>query len=219
MGCIWHGGRGEAMRTAGRMTVAAVAMLLTACTYAGKSVDKEIAAVGNRAPRPDGFVICYGHGCTKRAATAFTAAEWDEIAAIFAGTPESPRAERRRIAYALARAEQIIGPKTGTGDDIGGSFPGLGRPGQMDCVDEMTNTGTYLTMFEQAGFLQYYRPGRRVSQAFFGRAVWPHTVTTMYDVADGTEYVIDTWLEDSGELPYIMPFKEWDAGKEIARAY
>jgi len=208
--------RGTVMRI---VAWAGVAVSLSACSFGGKSVDGEIAAIGDRAPEPSRFTICYNHGCRRAVETGFSAAEWAELAAIFAGRPADARAERGRIAQALARAEQIVGPKTGTDGDLGGSFPGIARSGQLDCVDEMRNAGTYLSLFDRAGFLQFHALGRRVSSSFFHRAAWTHTVMTIAEKESRTEYIVDTWADDNGALPYIMTFRDWDAGETLARAY
>lgn len=168
-------------------------------------------------PTPDSFVVCIHHGCQSELPAALTPAEWQSVRDIFnqapavgqAGTAEG---ERAQIAFALARIETLVGPQVGSGNDVGGSFSGFGRRDQLDCVDEMVNTATYLTMMNNDGLFQYHRPGKRVTEALSVRGFWPHTVTTVFDTVDERHYVIDTWIKDNGEVPYVLALRDWARG-------
>lgn len=127
--------------------------------------------------------------------------------------PPAPDAatERRQIATAIARLEQTIGAKTGTDADRGGTFPGFGRKGQMDCIDEATNTETYLRLLEAAGHLRHHRVVGTATRGFFVRG-WPHMAAVIEERPGGARYVVDSWFHDNGVAPELVPLTAWTAG-------
>ena len=57
---------------------------------------------------------------------------------------DTPFQERRAIAYAIAMIEKKVGARLGIKDRAGMEFGGTGDASQQDCVDEATNTISYL---------------------------------------------------------------------------
>ncbi len=162
-------------------------------------------------PRPGAFTVCHGHGCEERAPVSLTAAEWARVVALFRRLPHDAAAERRAVACAVGLLERLVGPRAGTDGDLGGTFPGLGRPGQMDCVDEATNTGTYLRMFADAGLLRFHVPDGRATRGFFLMG-WPHTTAVLRERATGRRWAVDSWFHDNGVPARILPLERWRAG-------
>ncbi len=201
------------------LVLAAVGVALAGCMIPGRDIPQEISDRASSDPIPSNFVICHGHGCSKTESVALSADQWDTVTALLKGPPKTAGEERRQLVLALAQMEKLVGDETGTSKDVGGSFAGVGRRHQLDCVDEMTNTATYLVMLNREGLLRFHKPERRVTQSFFGRDFWTHTVATVTEIETQQEYIIDTWILDNGELPYIMPIEDWDDGKELARVY
>lgn len=208
------------MRILNLAAAALMALGLSACVMPGSEISYMLGQYGSF-PRDrvtiDHFVVCMHHGCSTEVETGFSEAEWQEIRDIFARPPEvgedgTPFGERVQIAFALARIEQIVATHVPTGNDVGGSFSGFGRTNQLDCVDEMVNTATYLTLMYNDGLMQHHRPGRRVTEALSPRGVWPHTVSTVRAIEEDRLYVIDTWIKNNGELPYVMAYDDWGRG-------
>lgn len=200
------------------LILAVLSVSLSACMIPGRDVVKESSRASPN-PTPGQFAICHGHGCSKIEQVSLDDTQWNSVTDYLKTPPTSAGAERKQLMLSLAQMEKIVGEKTGTSNDIAGSFAGVGKKYQMDCVDEMTNTATYLTMLNKDGLLRFHQPTRRVTQSFFGRTFWTHTVVTVTDQEAEQEYIIDTWAIDNGELPYIMPIEDWDSGKELARVY
>jgi hypothetical protein len=116
--------------------------------------------------------------------------------------------------------ELAVGERTGLWRDKHGTFPGFGRPKQMDCIDETANSNTYLQLFESAGFLHHYTRGHRVSTSLWvKRNIWPHTVASIVDRNGGPEYIIDMWYGPHGDLPYIMTRAAWEKGERLRREF
>ncbi len=201
------------------LLIATISVGLAGCMIPGRDISDEISSRVSANPTPSDFIVCHSHGCSNTVAVSLTESEWQTVTDYLETPPETAGQERKQLMLALAQAEKVVGEKTGTSEDVGGSFAGIGRKFQLDCVDEMINTATYLTMLNDNGLLRFHSPDRRVTQSFFARSFWTHTVATVKENDSQQEYIIDTWVLDNGELPYIMPIEDWDAGEEMARVY
>jgi len=193
--------------------------LFAGCTIPGQGIQKELANYKMENPTPQSFKHCFGYGCTKSEMVGLSADEWARVTSHLRAMPATARDERRNLAYSIAEMERIVGAKTGTDKDKPGSFQAFAAKDQLDCVDEMLNTGTYLTLFDREGLLRIHRPHRRVTQSFFHNAFWTHTVATILDPQTDQEYIIDMWKLEHGKAPYVMEFEAWDDGQELANAY
>ena len=109
-----------------------------------------------RKPTPDVFSVCFNHSCYTVETHSITRQEWQRFVVPLQTPSKSAEKERDAIARAIAIMEEIVAPKIGRGQDLGGNLSGFGKTGQMDCIDESTNTTTYLYMLEQAGYLKWH---------------------------------------------------------------
>lgn len=163
------------------------------------------------APRPDGFSICHGNTCSRVATLALAGESWDGVRAAFLPAPRDAGEERGRIADAIARIETEVGALTGTWRDRGGNSAGRGEDGQMDCVDEANNSAVYLEMLIADGLLRWHRPGPRVSRGV-SRLLAPHFTATIEEAGTRARFAVDSWFEDNGARPHIVPLAEWRRG-------
>ncbi len=196
----------------GYLFVLTVAMLPMACTAPKARLARDyIAAHGIVDPRPAGFKFCYGHGCTRSAHVQLSRAQWQTVRQIFQPASTDAAMEKQRIIQAIALMERMVGKITGTDRDLGGTFPGTFRSGQLDCADEAINTSTYLTLMEDAGLIQFHAIYQPIARGYFIRG-WPHFATVMIEKKTGTQYVIDSWFWDNGRPPHILPVAKWKRG-------
>ena len=165
----------------------------------------------NTHPQPDRFSVCYTGGCDAVAQLALTAPQRRAVGALFAPPSGGPVQERQRIARAVGLLERVTGAEIGTDRDLGGTFAGLGRAGQMDCIDESMNTTTYLLMLSRMGLLRWHVVEDRVTRGFFLFG-WPHTTAVIRDTTDNRRYAVDSWFEANGVPPYIVPLQRWRGG-------
>jgi len=159
-------------------------------------------------PTPDAFSVCQDQGCRTLSTQSLGEEQWRALRELF-GKPQDAAGERRAIARVIARMEQWMGERTGTDADRAGTFPGLGRAGQMDCIDEATNTTTYLRLLEDAGLLVHHRvrdPATRIKLF-----AWPHTTAVIEDDS-GRRFAVDSWFEANGQPPHIVPLDRWRRG-------
>lgn len=163
-----------------------------------------------RDPAPARFNICFNHGCQALADVSLTPEQWQEIRRLFSPEPASPREERERVAQAVGTLETLTGKLTGIDNDRGGSLAGLWMRNQMDCVDESTNTHTYLVMLNNDGLLKYHVPANNE------RRFWPYLIQHYSAVIEETttqkKFAVDSSFLDNGQPPVILPLSVWKQG-------
>ncbi len=162
-------------------------------------------------PSPDAFSVCFDHTCASVVTISLTADEWRAVTRLLQPGAASAIAERAAVAEAIALFEAIVGRYTGTHRDRGRNLRGIGQPGQLDCIDESTNTTTYLNLLERDGLLRHHRVGRRSTR--FGLFVgMPHTTAVIIEAGSGRRYAVDSWFLDNGQPPFIAEIGSWKAG-------
>lgn len=195
-------------RVAGIIACLAVGLLADCARYQAPA--DFLSRRGIDAPAEAKFTICHGFACTFRTDVAFSDTDWRQAAAPFAQRAKDAAEERAQIAQAIALFEQIVGRKTGTETDTGGlTFTTAGDPTQLDCIDETTNTTTYLTLLHTHGLLHWYRPAPAAKRGFFLDGRWYHETAVMIEQPSGAEFAVDSWVEDNGGPPLIVPLDEW----------
>ncbi len=191
-------------------------ILLSACAAGGNSSPNMIfERKGLSEPTIEAFQYCHGYGCQKTEELSLTETEKAGLISAF-GQASSAQEERAAMANAVAYMEHTNAPKAGTENDIGGTFTGYGKPGQLDCEDEAANTTTALIFLRDLGLLKHHRLRSQVTRGFFIGG-WPHTSAAVVDSVSGESYVIDSWFENSGAKPHVVPYDTWSSGWDPAR--
>ena len=162
-------------------------------------------------PSPERFSICYGHTCRYIIDVNLNDVEWHSIEKIFQTSDKNPAEEREQIQQAIGVFEHLVGEKTNTSADRGGNFEGFGHQGQMDCVDESTNTTVYLTMLQNQGLIEFHQVSSRTSRGIFSLQA-PHFTAVIREKETGNKFAVDSWFLENGKPPFIVPLAEWEAG-------
>ncbi len=166
-------------------------------------------------PTPQAFSVCHGGTCARVTQARFEAAQWAQVAALFDAPARGAREERALIAAAIARFENIVGAMTDTADDRPENQLGPSWWSQMDCIDESTNTTTYLRMLAAAGLLKWHRVEARVTRGYFIFG-WPHTTAVVSETGlgetAGAKWAVDSWFHENGRPPEIVPLELWKTG-------
>jgi hypothetical protein len=136
---------------------------------------------------------------------------------VFASSAGDAQEERARIAEAIGRFETVVGAITDTSDDRAENQLGKSWSSQMDCIDESTNTTTYLRILARQGLLRFHRVEDRVTRGFFIFG-WPHTTAVVSEVKTGTRWVVDSWFFENGKPPVIVPLELWKTGWRPAKS-
>ena len=130
-------------------------------------------------PRGNTVHVCHAYGCKKQTRYTFSESEVGEIRAVMAKArkADTPAEERRAVAYAVGWIETRVGDKIGTkADRAGMDFTASGDPTQQDCVDEATNTTSYLLMLAHNGLIKHHTVGTPFAKDALWRGVsgWTH---------------------------------------------
>lgn len=166
---------------------------------------------------PVTFTVCSGYECKQRDQVTLSDNQWQDIRALFTPAPASAGEERAMLRRAVARMEQMAGAQSGTYADLGGNVAGSGTPGQMDCIDESTNTTAYLELFRQDGLLRWHEVRERAQ-----RDKWiidVHWTAVIRDIHSGQRYAVDSWFLDNGQPPYIQKLEDWLDKKDFTEQH
>ena len=209
------------------LAIAAVLVTLTlaACleTQAGLLVPKPLGLNpfdGNQGgtqrlapPTPASFSICHGHTCRFITQASFSPPQWQSIETGFVGGSESAEREREILPLIIGMMESIVGAQTGTGGDLAENHARHGESGQMDCIDESSNTLTYLTLLANANLLRWHRVGTRLNRGPYTFVMQaPHSAAEMIELATGSRYAVDSWFGANGQPALVVAQAVWSRG-------
>lgn len=195
--------------------VAAAGLVLGACTYErNHPVSTHFYDFSAAPPRGNTVSVCSAYGCNKQTRVRFSSAHISEIRKVMDTYKRTKSAadERRAVAYAISWMEKHVGRVVGTSKDRPGmDYAGSGDPTQQDCVDEATNTTSYLMVLSHNDLLKFHRVGTPFSKGniLAGVQYWPHWTAVLYDNETGTKYAVDSWIYKNGENPAIVEADKW----------
>jgi len=186
--------------------------LLSSCAMEYESYQQYLSTKRLPPPRAESFPHCRGYGCPDPVMVELDAREWAWIDAGFTPLPRTAAEERKRIEPVIGMFEQIVGGLAGTDRDVGDTFKKTGQ-GQLDCVDESTNTTIYLDLLRQRGFLRFHTIDQpQVRYPFTGGGYWWHQTAVIKDIETGEAYAVDSWFHDNGHPAHVVPLEDWKTG-------
>jgi hypothetical protein len=163
---------------------------------------KEFSA---KPPQGDTVTVCHAYGCKAQTPFTFSQSDLVEISTLMQRVrrTDSPREERRAIAYAIGWMERRVAPAVGTAADRPSmDFAGSGDQSQQDCVDEATNTTSYLLVLNRHGLIQHHAVEPPFAKDDFGR--WTHWAALIKEKESGLSFAIDSSGSANGENPTIQ---------------
>ena len=103
------------------------------------------------------------------------------------------------MAYAVAKMETDVGKKLGIKDIAGMQFTASGDPSQMDCVDEATNTTSYLLVLKSNGLIKQHTVEGTMSKENLAKGLvklnpieyWPHWTAVLKETKSGQKYAVE----------------------------
>ncbi len=162
-------------------------------------------------PTPAKFSACHGNSCRLRTEVSLSAAEWAQVRALFEPLPADALAERHQIAHATGLLEIFTGRQAGTLKDAPGMGVHWNPDGQLDCIDESTNSTAYLRMMAADGLIRLHDVGLPANR--FVISAWgPSNTATIKERATGKAYAVDSYFRANGEPADILPLDVWTAG-------
>jgi hypothetical protein len=202
------------MRVAGLIAILVAAAGLSAC--AGQSLSSYGDWYEARsAPPPAGnrVYVCHGYGCRYTTPVSFSENELARITASLQAEFANAGQERAALALSVQAFEEIVGRRVGTGSDRGKTQIGGGDKGQMDCIDEATNTTSLLLLLESRGALKHHKVMHPVAGGFFLDGRYPHATAVLGEKAGAETWAIDSWPDYNGEPPVVQQLDKWLASR------
>ena len=173
--------------------------------------EHRVAGLLDKNPTPAKFSICHGNSCRLHTEISLSTAEWAQVRALFDPAPPDARAERHQIALATGLLEILAGRQAGTLGDA----PGMGvhwhPDGQLDCIDETTNSTAYMRMMAADGLIRFHDIGLPANR-FVVSAWGPSNTATIRERATGRVYAVDSYFGANGQPADILPLDIWMAG-------
>jgi len=156
--------------------------------------------------------LCFNWSCATRQVVSFSAADMSEVArqmAVCPGEALHERLQRLRIGIwqmeVLAQRQQPL-----LANDEAINDRDQAREGRMDCIDNASNTTTYLHVLRDLGLLPgWSMKAPEVRDLFSLDVHWTAVVT---DRAGAGDWAVDSWLRPNGHLPFVLPLAAWVAG-------
>lgn len=162
------------------------------------------------APKRAKVYICHGFGCAYKTPVNYSSKDLNRIRNILATGRSSPAAERKAIARAVQWQEQRVAAQVGSQNDVGGFDPENSRKrGQMDCIDETSNTTSLLLIAEKHGYLKHHYVSSPVARGFFLDGRYPHATATVTEKSARKVYAIDSWVRGNGARPDVLQLETW----------
>jgi len=193
----------------------AATALLAGCTYERTGPPQQhLSDWGAQAPSKNAVSVCSAYGCQKITRVIFTQKDVNAIAKVMRKTKkaDTPYEERRAVAYAISWMEIEVGKRIGTSADRPGmDFSASGDPTQQDCVDEATNTTSYLMFLHGRGLITKHTVLIPISKGRIWRGVknWPHWTAILKEEGTGQRYAVDSWIYENGENPAVVKLEDW----------
>jgi len=162
---------------------------------------------------PDGAVtlrICFNWSCARRQTMTFTPKDMAIVKRHIArclGTALHDRLQHVRIGIwqmeLLAQKYQPL-----LANDLAINDREAGVAGRMDCVDNASNTTTYLYILRDIRELAGWTVSSpKVRSLFDLTAV--HWTAVIIDTNSGLPWSVDSWFRPNGHLPMVMPLPSW----------
>ncbi|WP_208983692.1 hypothetical protein [Pannonibacter carbonis] len=167
-------------------------------------------------PRPERIYICHAFGCARKTPFDLGRQDLNRLQALLRAGAKSPAAERAAVARAVAWMENRVAKQVGSQDDRGGlDLQGSGVPGQMDCIDEATNTTSLLLLAEARGWLRHHSVRAPVARGFLLDGRYPHATAVLREKG-GKDFAIDSWPRANGLQPVVQPLDDWFRSRAVS---
>jgi len=189
--------------------------LAAACTHQPfQSRALHYATFNVGAPKGSIVNVCHSYGCRTQTKVRFGPEELKAIGAVMKDVQraDTPHEERRAVAHAIGWMERHVGEITGTkADRPGMDFVASGDRTQQDCVDEATNTTSYLVVLENNGLIKHHTVGTPFAKENYLRGVagWTHWAAVLKEKTTGQKWAVDSWIYKNGENPAVVEAEKW----------
>ncbi|MBK1716984.1 hypothetical protein CKO27_04825 [Thiocystis violacea] len=159
--------------------------------------------------------ICFNWSCAYRQTMTFTSKDMAILKrhlALCPGTSLHDRLQHVRIGiWQMELLAQTYQPLLANDLAINDSEAGV--EGRMDCVDNASNTTTYLHILRDIGELAGWTVSSPKARNFFDITA-VHWTAVIIDTESGLPWSVDSWYRPNGHLPMVMPLPSWSDDKK-----
>jgi hypothetical protein len=187
-----------------RVASALAASVLLAGCATGAVSDR-----GYPGPLPTKLTACHGYGCRLERNFPITQSVADRFDAIMQPGKTSPEAERAALSNAIQYYEDLAAAAIGHRDGPKSPVVASGEKGQMDCIDESTNTRRLMTYLEARGLLAHHSISQNVTRGALLDRRYPHHTAVIKETVSGKKWAVDSWYEPAGGPPDIVDLAYW----------
>lgn len=181
-------------------------MALAGCVYTEDGPpEAHFEKFAAKPPHGDTVTICHAYGCKAQTKFTFSANDIAELSALMARVrrDDTPAEERRAIAYAIGWMERRVAPAVGTATDRPSmDFLGSGDRSQQDCVDEATNTTSYMLVLDRHGLIRHHTIERPFAKDSVRR--WTHWAALIQERESGARFAVDSSSGPNGDNPMVQ---------------
>lgn len=188
----------------------ALAAIAAGCTSVSSNYNDDIANVS--AGR---ITVCHGFDCRNQTALTFSADDQQRLRALFAANANAA-AERDAIRKAVQVFEKAVTARLGVADKPKSDLSQTGQHGQMDCIDESTNTRTFVRYLESNALLKHHTVQTNVTRGVIFDGRYFHATAVIRDKG-GQRWAVDSWYEPAGGPPDVMRLEEWLGRGQMGR--
>ncbi len=190
------------MATGSRISLILLAGFAAGCTSVSSNYTGEVTKTDTAR-----LFVCHGYDCTYKTRLDLGAQDARRFSELFSGVDSAP-AERKAVSAAIQYFEDRAGAVIGVRDQPKSTVAGSRQKGQMDCIDESTNTRSLLLYLEERGLLKHHAVEWNCSRGMFVDGRYPHSTAVLREHS-GQRWSVDSWYEPMGGPPDIMPLDEW----------
>lgn len=153
--------------------------------------------------------VCHGFYC--RDQTPVSRKVIVDIFRNHAAEATDPASERQMIGKAISKIEHLVGNIVGTESDKGGFTPTdlVAHTSQQDCIDEATNSTSYLLAAQKANLLKFHSVRAPAAKGILFDGRWPHETAVIKEKSSKTLWAVDSWVHDNGGPPQIINYEDW----------
>ena len=156
--------------------------------------------------------ICYNWGCQKKAAVRYPDA-WLKQTLVPLRQAKTAVEERAAVAEVVRKLYVKAAEQTPIAADEPGNEEDETVLGRMDCIDHSTTTANMLSLLQFKKSLRWHQVGPYAHRTRFLDSHYSATLVEIDTKSDDDSqiFTVDPWLEAHGELPTVLPVREWGA--------
>lgn len=168
------------------------------------------------------LILCYEWNCNQTISWLWETQHLAKISRKIARCATSAENELLALRNAIRDTEERVRRKLPIfNGDIGGNLKDKNNPGRLDCVDNSSNTNTFLRILEQYRPFRYWQVSKPQRDGLFNPHLSATLMTrdsdfidkyrskTLIGDKDYSVWTMDSWLTTFAHKPFVMELNDW----------